>query len=103
MTDPNYSFRNALFSALRNKSSQNELELHINSVIEGEVESHIKRDVKKAAKELLEAVSHPKFAGFRKISPYQEKLDIPKADEWVQEAQWISVIAFRLSRKKDLR
>lgn len=82
----NYSFRNALFSALRNKSSQNELELHINSVIEGEVESHIKRDVKKAAKELLEAASHPKFAGFRKISPYQEKLDIPKADEWVQEA-----------------
>ena len=82
----NYSFRNALFSALRNKASQNELELHINSVIEGEVESHIKQDVKKAVEELIKAASHRKFAGFRKLAPYQEKLDIPKANEWIQDA-----------------
>lgn len=34
----NYYFHNALFSALRKKAAAGELELHINSVVEGEVE-----------------------------------------------------------------
>lgn len=82
----NYSFHNALFSALRNKAASDELELHINSVVEGEVKAHISRDVKRAAKELSQAISHRSLAGFRKLSSFQEKLSIPKPNEWVQTA-----------------
>lgn len=82
----NYSFHNALFSALRNKAASDEVELHINSVVEGEVEAHISRDVKRAAKELSQAISQRSLAGFRKLSSFQDKLSIPKPNEWVQTA-----------------
>ena len=58
----NYSFQNAAFSAIRSRVKNKELELHINSVVEGEVKKHIVRDVKKASKELLGAVKNPKLA-----------------------------------------
>lgn len=37
----NYSFQNAAFSAIRSRVKNKELELHINSVVEGEVKKHI--------------------------------------------------------------
>ena len=39
----NYSFQNAAFSAIRSRGKNKELELHINSVVEGEVKKHIVR------------------------------------------------------------
>lgn len=80
----NYSFHNALFSTLRNKAASSELELHINSVVEGEVNAHISRDVKRAAKELSKAISNRSLAGFRKLPSFEDKLSIPKPNEWVQ-------------------
>lgn len=82
----NYSFHNALFLTLRNKAASDELELHINSVVEDEVKAHISRDVKRAAKELSQAISNRSLAGFRKLPPFQDKLSIPKPNEWVQTA-----------------
>lgn len=66
----NYSFHNALFLTLRNKAASDELELHINSVVEDEVKAHISRDVKRAAKELSQAISNRSLAGFRKLPPH---------------------------------
>ena len=48
----NYSFHNFAFEKMREYAAIGDLALVINSVIEGEVRSHIKRDVKKAVKAL---------------------------------------------------
>lgn len=82
----NYSFNNGAFTALRTRASRDELELHINSVVEGETKKHIKSDVKKAAKSLLDAVKNQKFAGFRNLSGFQDKLTIPDPKDWVSKA-----------------
>ena len=82
----NYSFNNGAFTALRTRASRGKLELHINSVVEGETKKHIRSDVKKAAKVLLDAVKNQKFAGFRSLSGFQDKLDIPDPKEWVAKA-----------------
>lgn len=44
----------------------------INAVIEGEVEAHIKREVKQAAKELLKAAKHPKLACLKSMPESSE-------------------------------
>lgn len=82
----NYSFRNGAFSAIRRRANDNELELQINSVVEGEVRQHIERDVKKAAKELLDAVRHPKLAGFKNLPDYKDKLIVQLPREWSAKA-----------------
>lgn len=79
----NYSFHNSYFNVLREKAAAGELELHINSVIEGEVKAHITQEVKKAAKELLNAVKNEKLAGFRNLQSFGEKLMIPEPKDWV--------------------
>lgn len=82
----NYSFNNGAFTALRTRASRGELELHINSVVEGETKKHIKSDVKKAAKVLLDAVKNQKLVGFRSLSSFQDKLIIPEPKDWVAKA-----------------
>lgn len=66
----NYSFNNGAFTALRTRTSRDELELHINSVVEGETKKHIKSEVKKAAKALLDAVRNQKLVGFRNLPDF---------------------------------
>ena len=83
----NYSFQNAAFSAIRSRVKNKELELHINSVVEGEVKKHIVRDVKKASKELLGAVKNPKLAGFKNISGFKELLQVPDPGEWAEKTK----------------
>ena len=83
----NYSFQNAAFSAIRSRVKNKELELHINSVVEGEVKKHIVRDVKKASKELLGAVKKPKLAGFKNISGFKELLQVPDPGEWAEKTK----------------
>lgn len=83
----NYSFQNAAFSAIRSRGKNKELELHINSVVEGEVKKHIVRDVKKASKELLGAVKNPKLAGFKNISGFKELLQVPDPGEWAEKTK----------------
>lgn len=79
----NYSFRNASFSRLRSLAGSGQLQLVINSVIEGEVRTHISERVKKAVKELEKATRDSAFAGFRNIPRYQEQLIISDHQEWV--------------------
>ena len=79
----NYSFRNASFSRLRSLAEAGHLQLIMNSVIEGEVRSHISERVKKAVKELERATREPVFAGFRKNPDYQKQLSITDSSEWV--------------------
>lgn len=42
--------------------------------------------MKKAAKGLLDAVKNQKFAGFRSLSDFQDKLIIPAPKDWVAKA-----------------
>ena len=79
----NYSFRNALFTRLRSLAESGQLQLVINSVIEGEVRTHISERVKKAVKELEKAKKNSAFAGFRNIPRYQEQLINSDHHEWV--------------------
>lgn len=77
----NYSFRNALFTALKNRFLSGKLELHINSVVEGEVRQHINSNIKKAAKELLEAVRNSVLSGFKNIPKFADKIQIENPKE----------------------
>lgn len=79
----NYSFRSFAFEKMREYAAAGDLELVINSVIEGEVRSHIKRDVKKAVKALNEVVSQRAFAGFRKLDGFSSMLEKKDSNEWV--------------------
>lgn len=79
----NYSFRNASFSRLCSLAESGQLQLVINSVIEGEVQAHISERVKKSVKELERATRDSAFASFRNIPEYKEKLIISDFQEWV--------------------
>ena len=82
-----YSFNNASFSFLRSKGRENEIKIIINSIVNGEVRQHIKTNVKKAAKELLNAVKQKELAGFRHAgSEYNKYLNIPAPNDWVDKA-----------------
>lgn len=83
----NYSFHNAMFSTLRKMAENGELQLKINSVVEGEVKKHIKRDVKAAAKKLLESVKDRSLSSFHNIASFKEYLIIPNPKDWVQKAE----------------
>ena len=83
----NYSFHNAMFSLLRKMTEDGALQLKINSVVEGEVKKHIGRDVKVAAKKLLEAVKDRSLSSFRNIPSFQDYLMIPNPKDWVQKAE----------------
>ena len=83
----NYSFHNAMFSTLRKMAESGDLQLKINSVVEGEVKKHISRDVKAAAKKLLESVKDRSLSSFHNIPSFQEHLIIPNPKDWVQKAE----------------
>lgn len=80
----NYSFNNELFRQLRSYAVANDLTLVINSVIEGEVRSHIKRDVKEAAKELNKVITGRRFAGFRNLNGFSQLLEKREPAIWVE-------------------
>lgn len=82
----NYSFKNALFTVLKNRAQAGNLELQINSVVEGEVRQHINSNIKKAAKELLEADRNPVLSGFKNIPEFADKIQIENPKEWAQKA-----------------
>lgn len=82
----NYLFQNASFSALKERAASGKLELLVNSVIEGEVETHINREVKQAANELLKAAKHPKLAALRSVPEFSEKLTVQNPKEWVRKS-----------------
>lgn len=83
----NYSFRNAQFNRLVTLSNVGQLNVVINSVIEGEVRSHIKENVRKAVKALNKATKDSFFAGFRNAQDFKNKLLIPDVDDWTRFAQ----------------
>lgn len=73
----NYSCHNAMFSMLKKMAESGDLQLKINSVVEGEVKKHIECDVKAAAKKLLESAKDRSLSSFRNIPSFQEHLMIP--------------------------
>lgn len=83
----NYSFHNAQFSRLSSLAAMGQLCVVINSVIEGEVRSHINDRIKKSVKALKTATQDPSFAGFRNAAGFKDKLMIDDAKEWIDFAQ----------------
>lgn len=79
----NYSFHNASFSRLCSLAESGQLQLVINSVIEGEVRAHIEDNVKKAVKELEQATKNRAFASFRNAPDFKESLKISDTEDWV--------------------
>ena len=71
-----FSFRNELFSQLRKYAQDGILELQINSVVKGEVIRHIKKDVKKAAKDVKNSINNRFLAGIRKIDEFIKAFDL---------------------------
>ena len=82
----NYSFRNGLFSQLKEYAVSDYLELQINSVVKGEVERHIKKTIKAAAKDLNAMLTSHKLALFRTLPKYDKQMTIFKPDAWVKDA-----------------
>ena len=83
----NYSFRNAQFNRLVSLSKGGQLNVAINSAIEGEVRSHIKENIRKAVNTLHKATIDRAFAGFRNAQDFKDKLLIPDAEDWIRFAQ----------------
>lgn len=83
----NYSFRNAQFNRLVTLSKVNQLNVVINSVIEGEVRSHIKENVRKAVDDLYKATKNRLLAGFRNAQDFKDKLLIPDVEDWIHFTQ----------------
>ncbi len=78
-----YSFRNATFKKMMEFGAKNELILVTNSVIDGEVRSHINTNISNAVKVLNEALDDRYFAFFRKIPEYEAIVMRHNKQEWV--------------------
>ena len=55
--ESSYSFRNGLFSQLREHAATGILELQINSIVEGEVRRHIKKNIGDRVRDLNKAIT----------------------------------------------
>lgn len=93
----NYSFHNAMFSTLRKMAESGDLQLKINSVVEGEVKKYISRDVKAAAKKLLESVKDRSLSSFHNIPSFQEHLIIPNPGFRKQISSRVSLVHLQFS------
>lgn len=82
----NYSFRNSLFSQLKDYAKSGNLELQINSVVKGEVQKHIKKNIKNAVKELNKVLSSHDLALFRKLPEYDDRMITMSPNDWVNSA-----------------
>lgn len=76
----NYSFGNLQFSKLKKLIEQGHVTLLFNSVVEGEINRHIKDRIKKATKEFNKVVSSREFAAFRYEDGYFGKFEKLNAD-----------------------
>lgn len=63
-------FSNTTFSIFKERIEAGIAELQINSVVEGETKKHIRERVKKAAKELKEALNNTALLGIKKSNTY---------------------------------
>lgn len=80
----NYSFHNAAFETLRAYAGEQKLSLVINSVIEGEVRSHIAGNIKEVVNEWNKVIKDRRFAGLRKLDGFSVLLKKRNPEEWVQ-------------------
>ncbi|MGN0313890.1 MAG: PIN domain-containing protein [Fusicatenibacter sp.] len=83
----NYSFSNVTFSGLKSYAKKGIVQLQINSVVEGEVQGHIKERVTSAVKGVNKALKEAAFAGFRTMPDFQEKMKKFNESEWVSKAE----------------
>lgn len=82
----NYCFDNYSFKKLIDKANNDELELHINYVVENETKQHITEDITKSIKALLKACKVRELASFKKDPDFEKYFNIPKAKEWIERA-----------------
>lgn len=78
-----YSFHNAAFQKMREYSLQGELCIVTNSIIDGEVRSHIKANIAKAVNVLNKAAKDRFFALFRKLPEYENIVECHKKQNWI--------------------
>lgn len=79
----NYSFRNAMFQCLREYATKDELCLVVNSIIEGEVRSHIRDRIKEQITKLNKVVTDRTFAAFKHLAPFMDIIEKKNPDDWI--------------------
>ena len=83
----NYSFGNGFFSKLKEYAGAGLLSLRINSVIEGEVETHIKQRVESAIKNFNKATKDSALTSFRYLSEYKHIMEKQDPLKWINTCQ----------------
>ena len=78
----NYSFRNAMFQCLREYATKDELCLVVNSIIEGEVRSHIRDRIKEQITKLNKVVTDRTFTAFKHLAPFMDIIEKKNPDDW---------------------
>lgn len=84
----NYSFDNPQFSKVRQFESDGNISLLINSIIEGEVRSHIKKRIGDALTKTNNSLKDSAFAAFRNEPSYSsrfEPFDISELPEFIDK------------------
>jgi len=79
----NYSFRNAMFQCLREYASKDELCLVVNSIIEGEVRSHIRDRIKEQITKLNKVITDRTFASFKYLDPFIDIVKKKNPEDWI--------------------
>ena len=82
----NYCFDSYYFKKLIDKANNDELELHINYVVEKETKHHITEDITDKIKNLSKACKAKELASFKKDSDYEKYFIIPEAKVWIERA-----------------
>ena len=85
--ESSYSFRNGLFSQLREHAATGILELQINSIVEGEVRRHIKKNIGDRVRDLNKAITARELKIFQTMEVFSEHLKIKDKDQWIDAAQ----------------
>lgn len=83
----NYSFSNPTFTGLKKLAQDGAVQLQINSVVEGEVQGHIKDRVATAVKNMNKTFNDKALTGFRYMPGFKERMEKIDEKEWIQKAQ----------------
>ena len=79
----NYSFHSAAFQRLKELAADGQLTLLKNSVIEGEVRSHIKKNIRDQVNQLNKVIANRAFAAFRGLDMFKDIVKKKDPQEWI--------------------
>lgn len=82
-----YSFRNGMFTQLREHAASGILELQTNSIVEGEVRRHIDKEVGEKVRDLNKVITSRELRLFQTIEEFVPHLAVKEKNHWISAAQ----------------